>query len=580
MSDLGHGDTTYDLIVVGGGSGLFGAITAAQAGLKVLVVEKSSYLGGSTALSGGGMWLPGNDVAARGGAVDAAERVEAYLDAVVGDTAPRALRTTYVRHAATVADELDKATPLQFVHMRNYADYFSDRVGGSATGRSIEPRPFDVNSLGSDAALVRRSAMQAPVPMPITGSDYRSMNLMRSLPVQAVPQIVKRVAQGIGGKMVGKDMAAGGTALAAGLIAGARKAGVEMWTDAPLSDLILEDGRVTGVIVERNDNPVRIGVAGGVLLAAGGFDHNLELRHKHQSPVLKKGWAFGNPANTGDVLRIAQRAGAGTSLLDQAWWFPAIPPAEEGAGPSVLLAERSLPGSMIVDATGHRFFNESADYMTAGKIMLGQDDGQAPHLPAWLIFDQQYRNSYVFGGGVMPGMPLPKSWYDGGVAHKAASIEELADAIGVPGLPAGVQRFNLLAAQGNDDDFGRGQSHYDRYYGDPTNTPNPNLRPLRKGPFYAVQVIPGDLGTCGGVNADENACVLKEDGTPIAGLYASGNLSANVFGKFYPGPGATIGQGMVFAWLAARHVATRVGTQGRKAPVGATSAEASGTGSR
>lgn len=569
MSGTENAGKAYDLVVVGAGSGLFGAITAARAGLKVLVVEKSSYLGGSTALSGGGMWLPGNDVAAKGGAADAPERAEAYLDAVVGDTAPRELRTTYIKHAATVAEELSTATPLQFLHMRNYADYFSDVVGGSATGRSIEPRPFDLNSLGEDAAMVRRSAMQAPVPMPITGSDYRSMNLMRSLPAQAMPQIVKRVAQGVGGKMLGKNMVAGGTALAAGLVAGARKAGVEMWTDSPLSDLIVDDGRITGVVVDRNGEAVRVNTAGGVLLAAGGFDHNLQLRHKYQSTALRKGWAFGNPANTGDVLNIAQQVGAATSLLDQAWWFPAIPPAEEGAGPSVLLAERSLPGSMIVDATGNRFFNESADYMTAGKIILGQDDGQAPHLPAWLIFDQQYRNSYVFGGGVMPGMPLPKSWYDGGVAHKAASIEELADAIGVTGLPAGVERFNLLASQGNDDDFGRGQSHYDRYYGDPTNTPNPNLRPLRKGPFYAVQVVPGDLGTCGGVDADEHARVLGEDGAPIEGLYASGNVSANVFGKFYPGPGATIGQGMVFSWLAARHVTEQLG-QRKKAPVSAT----------
>ncbi|AGF71249.1 FAD-dependent oxidoreductase [Corynebacterium halotolerans] len=560
MTHLNNREHTYDVIVVGGGSGLLGAITAARAGLRVLVVEKSGYLGGSTALSGGGMWMPGNEVVAQEGAVDSPERVEAYLDAVVGDTAPRGLRTTYLRNAPAVVEELREVTPLEFMHMSEYADYFSDRVGGSTAGRSIESLPFDLNSLGEDAALVRPGLMAAPVPMPVTGSDYRWMNLMLRRPARALPKIAVRAVQGIGGRILGRNMVVGGTALAAGLVAGARRAGVEMWTNAPLTGLVLDDGRVTGAVVDRDGQSVRVAATGGVLLAAGGFDHNIELRQKHQSPALQAGWAFGNPANTGDVLQIAQEAGAATSLLDQAWWFPAVPPAEEGGRPSVLLAERSLPGSMIVDSSGHRFFNESADYMTAGQIMLGHDDGGDPHLPAWLIFDQRYRNSYVFGGGSMPGAPLPQSWYDAGIAHRAASIGELADKLGTPGLVDGVARFNLLAAQGNDDDFGRGRSHYDRYYGDPTNTPNPNLRPLTRGPFHAVQVVPGDLGTCGGVDTDEQARVLRADGTPIEGLYASGNVSANVFGRYYPGPGATIGQGVVFSWLAARHMADRVRT--------------------
>lgn len=558
MDNTSDWNDSYDFIVVGAGSGLLGAITAARTGHRVLVIEKSEYLGGSTALSGGGMWMPGNDVVAKEGAIDSPERATAYLDAVVGDTAPRELRTTYIKHAPAVVEELRRVTPLKFMHMSQYADYFSDRAGGSAVGRSIESLPFNLNSLGDDADKVRPGLMAAPVPMPVTGTDYRWMNLMLRLPTQALPKIAKRATQGIGGKAMGKDMVAGGTALAAGLVASARQAGVDMWTNTPLADLVLDGERVVGVVADKNGETVRVAATGGVLLAAGGFDHSLEMRHKYQSTALRAGWAFGNPANTGDVLPIAEKAGAATSLMDQAWWFPAIPPAEEGGQPSVLLAERSLPGSMIVDSSGHRFFNESADYMTAGKIMLGQDDGEEPHLPAWLIFDQKYRNSYVFGGGVMPGMPLPKSWYEAGIAHKAGTIEALGHEIGSPGLAAGVERFNLLASQGNDDDFGRGNSHYDRYYGDPTNTPNPNLRPLTHGPYYAVQVIPGDLGTCGGVNTDEQARVLRDDGTPIEGLYASGNVSANVFGKYYPGPGATIGQGVVFSWLAARHVTDRL----------------------
>ncbi|MGV8846712.1 FAD-binding protein, partial [Tessaracoccus sp.] len=240
------------------------------------------------------------------------------------------------------------------------------------------------------------------------------------------------------------------------------------------------------------------------------------------------------------------------------WWFPSIPPAKKGGAPSVMLAERSLPGSMIVDSTGHRFFNESCDYMAAGQIILGFKDGEKPHVPAWMIFDQKYRNSYVFGGAVMPGMKLPAAWYEAGIAHKGDTVDELADKLGIPGLVDGVARFNELAAQGHDDDFRRGQSAYDRYYGDPTNTPSPNLRPLTKGPFYAVQVVPGDLGTCGGVTADEFARALRTDGSVIDGLYATGNCAGNAFGHFYPGAGATIGQGLTFGYVAALHAAGRL----------------------
>src|SRR5690606_26203119 len=316
-----------------------------------------------------------------------------------------------------------------------YADYFADLEGGSAIGRAVEPLPFDVNSIGKDAALLRTSdAISAPVPMPITSKDFRAMNLMARRPLQAFPTIFKRVAQGVGGKLLGKDMAAGGRALAAALIAGARKAGVEMWLKSPLKELVVEDGKVLGVVVEKEGTLRRIEARAGVILAIGGFDHNGERRRKHQSEALTEDWSFGNPDNTGDLFAIAEQVGAGLALINQAWWFPAIPPLKPGGSPIFMLAERSLPGSMIVDRTGHRFFNESADYMTAGRAMLGLDDGEGHHLPMWLIFDQTYRNRYLFAGGVMPRMPIPKIFYESGVVVKADSIADLADKIGTPGL--------------------------------------------------------------------------------------------------------------------------------------------------
>ena len=198
--------------------------------------------------------------------------------------------------------------------------------------------------------------------------------------------------------------------------------------------------------------------------------------------------------------------------------------------------------------------------MTAGRAMLGLDDGEGDHLPMWLIFDQRYKNRYMFAGSVLPMMPIPKIFFDSGVAVKASSIPELADRIGVPGLVDGVSLFNVLASQGQDDDFQRGLGHYDRYYSDPTNTPNPSLGPIDKAPFYAFKTVPGDLGTCGGITADNKGRALRKDGEPIEGLYAVGNAAANAFGTFYPGPGAKLGQGIVFSYLAALDAVGRAQT--------------------
>ena len=551
-------DETCDVVVVGAGTGLAAAISAADVGLKTIVVEKTDYLGGSTARSGGGLWMPGNAVLRETGIRDTHERVQTYLDKLVGDTAPRERRVSFLDHAPAAFEVLQRRTPLKFSHMPDYADYFSDTDGGSAVGRSIEPMPFDMASLGDDEQYVRPTAISSPVPMPITSVDYKWMNLMVRSPLRALPKVARRLAQGIGGKLLlRRNYVAGGQAVAAGLIAGARDVGVEMWRNSPLRDLVIEGERVVGVVVERDGREIRIAATRGVILAAGGFDHNIQMRHKYQSEALKAGWSFGSPGNTGEVLEIAERHGVALTLMDQSWWFPAIPPVEDGGAPSVMLAERSLPGSMIVDSAGYRFFNEACDYMTAGQIMLGFKDGEQ-HVPAWLIFDQKYRNSYVFGGGIMPGMKLPQAWYDAGVAFRGRSIVDLAEKLGMPRLPDALARFNVLAAQGNDDDFSRGQTYYDRYYGDPTNTPNPNLRPLTDAPFYAVQVVPGDLGTCGGIEADEYARALRADGSIIDGLYACGNIAGNAFGHFYPGAGATIGQGITFGFVAAMHAAGRL----------------------
>ena len=548
-------DKSVDVVVVGSGTGAFAAAYAAHQGLETMLIEKTAVLGGSTAMSGGGMWMPGNHVSAEDGAVDSRERAETYLRHIV-EGSPEERWQTHLDYAPRAVKMLEKLTPLQFGPMREYADYHSDVEGGSAIGRSVEPKAIDTNVLGDARPLLRYQGLATPVPMVVTGESFRWINLMTRRPFKAAPKVFKAVAVGTGGKVAKKEMVAGGTALGVGLIKAAVDQGVDIRVNTAIEDVVVEGDRVVGVVARQDGREIRVEARKGVILAAGGFDHDMDKRRKYQGESLEPGWQFGAEGNTGDTIDIAQRHGIDLTLMDKVWWFPAVPPTKkEGGFPRFLLAERSLPGSFIVDQTGRRFFNESADYMTAGEAMLGIDDGEGPHTPMWLIFDQAFRNRYVFGGELMPGAPIPKEWYDAGVAVKAANIREMAQKLDLPALTDEFAHFNVLAAQGNDDDFRRGATAYDRYYGDMTNTPNHNLRPLKDGTLYAIKVVPGDLGTCGGIRADEHGQALRGDGAKVGGLYAIGNAAGNVFGGVYPGPGATIGQGITFAMASVDHLA-------------------------
>ncbi len=539
-------DERFDLIVVGSGTGLLAALTAKAAGLSVLVVEKTAHFGGSTALSGGGFWIPNNALLKSAGSVDSRERAREYLRNVTAGEVPEDRWSTFIEHGPAAVDVLRRTTPLSFQFMTEYADYFPELPGGSATGRAVEPKPFDARRLGADRERLRPPAMAAPFPMPVSGTTYRWLNLVARKPKGAATA-ARLLGLGVGGLAIRREYIAGGGALAAGLFAGVRAAGIPVWFEAPLTDLVVDAGRVAGVVVERDGRPVTVRAERGVILAAGGFDRNAEWRHRYQSEQLDTSWAFGNPANTGEVIGLAQSVGADLAFMDEAWWFPAVP--VPGPMPGTLLAERSLPNQIIVNQQGRRFMNEALNYMSAGHELIAQD------LPVWMVLDQTFRNRYLFGAGLFPRQPFPQAWYDAGVVRRADSIEALAHALGMPDLPATVERYNLLAGSGRDDDFHRGDSAYDRYYGDPTITPNPCLGPISKPPFYAVKVVPGDLGTCGGVRADGFARALRADGSVIEGLYATGNCAGNAFGRVYPGPGATIGQGLTYGYLAARHAA-------------------------
>ncbi len=539
----------FDVVVAGSGAaGMTAALTAARNGLRTVLIEKASTFGGSTARSGGGVWAPNNEVLLAAGVKDSPAQASTYLAHIVGDAVDDSLRETFLATAPAMISFVLANTPLKFAWVPDYSDYYPEAPGGLASGRSIEARPMNGKILGEERANLNPPYLKAPTGMAVTQADYRWMNLLARHP-RGLLRTVKVAGRRAISLLRRRELLTMGQALSAGLRVGLSEAGVPVWLNTPLVSLCTEDGRVTGVAVSLDGRPTVIRARRGVVLTSGGFEHNERMRKEYQRPPIGTEWTVGAPENTGDGIEAGLRLGAAVELMDDAWWGPSIPLPK---GPYFCLAERTLPGCILVNQAGQRFVNEAAPYVDAVHAMYDRHTETTPHIPAWLIADQRYRNRYVFAG-LGPRQPFPGRWYKHGAVHKAATLDELARAIDVPatGLHATVERFNTFATKGVDEDFRRGESAYDRYYGDPRNRPNPCLGSLDRAPFYAVKIVPGDLGTKGGLRIDTRARVLRTDGSVIAGLYAAGNASAPVMGRTYAGPGATLGPAMVFGYLAA-----------------------------
>lgn len=553
-------DHTFDLIVIGSGAaGMSAAIRAHDLGRRVVIVEATDQYGGSTAISGGVVWIPDNPQLPSRGIQDSREDSLTYLKHITAGEVSDARLEAYVDESKRVLAYLEAHAHFQLDALEEYADYYPEAPGGKPGGRSMEPVPYDASLLGDEFFKLRKSHPQSQI-MGLFGITAREAK------GYLVPGVLGRL------KLIWRFVQYGlrwfkrrrfhrdtklhaGNALIARLRRGLMDRDVPIWLSTELTDLVMEGGRATGVVVKQGDKTLRLAAHDGVMLAAGGFERNQAMRDQYQRHPVSTDWNAGNLRNLGDAIRLGAAAGGATALMDEAWWTPVTRlPKSDSAW--VLVVEKSLPGGLFVNKAGRRFYNEAAPYLDVGK---GMYDGDA--VPdAWLVFDGKFRRDFPVGP-IAPGYAQPDASLSRRLREdfliKSDTLDGLAEKCGidVSGLRETITRFNGMADRGVDEDFHRGDSANDRYYADDRVKPNPSLRALTKPPFYAIRIYPGDLGTKGGLVTDRHARVLDEAGGVIPGLYAAGNTSAAVMGRTYPGAGGTIGPALVFGFVGAEAAA-------------------------
>ncbi|MBI5090512.1 MAG: FAD-dependent oxidoreductase [Actinobacteria bacterium] len=491
---------------------MVGALCAATRGMRTLLIEKTDRFGGTTAYSGGGIWIPGNAAILRAGIEDSIELGREYLQSTVGDRVPAGMREAFLQNGPKVIDELEQNPNLEFM-WRPFPDYFETAPGGFEQGRSVYAHPMPMAELGERAAQLR------------------------------APLLPDR-----GGSPQPEGMLIGGRALLGRLLKALDEAGVVLRLNCELTRLIASDGAVHGLEVRDSvtGDVSAIRADRGVLLAAGGFERNEQMRRQYQ-PV-GAAWTMGAPGGTGDAIRCGMEIGAAVDLMDESWWSPGFMLPDGDI--AFRLYERGRPGAIVVNDNGERYANETLPYDQFGHAMLAGEATGVSHIPSHFICDRRFLDQYVFCS-IQPGDPIPAEWFDSGALVEADSLAALGDRLALPAgaLERTVTRFNEFARGGVDEDFHRGETAFDRFFGDADHGPNPCLGELSDAPFYAATMVLSDLGTKGGLKCDEHARVLNENGEPIRGLFAAGNTMASVMGESYPGPGCPIGSSMTFAYL-------------------------------
>lgn len=553
-------DKTVDIVVVGSGAGgLLTALVAAKNRADVLIVEKAAQWGGTSATSGGGIWIPGSDQARAAGFDDNLDDAFRYVRALSAPNVPDANIRAYVDNAAAMLRWVTANTGVVYT-AQPYPDYHAENPGGSVTGfRTHLPETFDGTLLGDDLKTQRFPSPAASLfgYLNWTFAEtyqllYRSKGWARDLaknmakywfdlPLRLSSRKDRRLTLG--------------NALTGGLRVALNQAGVPLWLNTPLEELVREDGRVVGVVVTHQGRRMRIAARKGVVLAAGGFDKNQAMRDANAPLYRNAQYSGGVTSNTGDGIRAGMAAGAATMNMHSAWAAPVFYVPGEDRGRLVTI-ERALPGCIMVNQKGQRYLNEAASYHIVGQQMARRHAEFGDASPSWMVFDARYRHLFPMG----PLLPLVPDWLQSAgvrkILKKGRTIDELARAIGVDPatLSVTINRFNAGAAEGRDEEFRRGEAAYDRMYGDYRHQPNPCLRPLTEAPFYAMPIYPGDIGTNGGLKTNARAQVVDDEGQAVAGLYAVGNTTASSMGESYPGAGVTLGPAMTFGYLAAREM--------------------------
>ena len=550
----------FDVIVVGSGAGaLLAAIRAGDEGLKALVVEKTALAGGTSAISGGGIWIPDNHDMPKAGLRDSVDVAFGYVKACAQGLASDDRVLAYVETARHMARYLAQIG-VPYRCMPHYSDYYPAIEGALPGGRTMDPVDFNAARLGLEGLALLRPTNPGQL---IFGR--MNINAFQARSMLARERKAKWMLMGIMGryfldypwrrKTQRDRRLTGGQALVGGLLTALRQRQIPLWLETPLESLVTEGGRVTGVVVRKDGQQLRLRARQAVILGAGGFERNQQMREQYLPRPTEQGWTATPPgANTGDAIRAGVAAGGRLHLMGHTWGVPTLEVPKEEKFRAVFV-ERSLPGCMVVNARGERFLNESGPYPEFQQAMFANHARTGGAIPAWIVFDAGFRAKYPMGplmpGSAVPDSRLRKSWL-GKVYWKGETLEELAGQIGVDaaGLVASAARMSEFARTGKDIDFDRGGNVFDRYYGDVNVKPNPNLAPIDKGPFYAIRLYPGDIGTKGGLLTDRDARVLNEAGEAIEGLYCIGNNSASVMGPAYPGAGSTLGPAMTFAYRA------------------------------
>jgi len=547
-----------DVVVVGtGAAGMAAAITAKHQGLDVLLVEKGATFGGTSARSGGWLWIPCTTLAERWGHTDSPEAVKTYLKHVGGSAYNEERVDAFLENGSKAVEFFSKKTAVQFDMPLTFPDYHAEAPGAVQGGRSMTVPPFDARELGEFM-----DKLEAPLPeltvfgmMIGSGRDIKHfMRATRSL--ESAAYATKRLSKHLWQSFrLGRGMTlTNGNALAGRLAKSVRDLNIPMWLSSPVCDLILEKGAVVGAKVMRDGREVTVHASRGVVLAAGGFPHDIarrKARYGH-APTGKEHWSPTPKTNTGDSLNMFEAIGGrvDTHLPHPAAWAPVSLTRREDGSQGVMphFIDRAKPGVIAVTRHGKRFTNEANSYHDYVQAMI-KACTQEEEVASWLICD--HRTLRRYGLGCVAPFPLPIGRHlKSGYLHRGRTLEQLASAVGIDGkqLVQTVENFNNQARDGKDSEFGRGSRAYNRYQGDAYRAPNPCVAPIEKGPFYAIKIVPGDLGTYDGIPVDRYSRALGTDKQPIPGLYAVGNDATSIMGGNYPGAGITLGPALTFGY--------------------------------